>query len=321
MTIKNIAGGLLVASGLAFGSAAAAADIVIGVGPWPSINATANVLKQVIEQNFGLTVELQNGNNPIIFEAMDRGIMQIHPEVWLPNQQNLHDKYVNDKKTVLMNDHAVDAFQGMCVDKTHAEANNIKSILDLTKPEIAAIFDTDGNGRGDLYIGVPGWESTNVERVRAKSYGYDQTMDLHESDETIAYAGLDNAIKAGKPWLGFCYAPHYVFAQHKDDLVILEEPAYDASKWHVTQPTEDPNWLQNSEAPTAWEVVHLNLHYAKALEQTHPELLPLMRNFNLDTDTVSAFTSALVVDKQDPEVFAKDWVAKNEDQVLRWLAD
>ena len=30
-------------------------------------------------------------------------------------------------------------------------------------------------------------------------------------DETLAYANLDNAIKAGKPWVGFCYTPHYVF--------------------------------------------------------------------------------------------------------------
>ncbi len=321
MTNRTIAGAVVLMTGLGFGPAANAADIVIGVGPWPSISATANVLKEVIEQNFGLDVELQNGNNPIIFEAMDRGTMQIHPEVWLPNQQNLHDTYVNEKKTVVMNEHSVDAFQGMCVDKAHAEANGIKSIFDLTKPEVAALFDTDGNGRGELYIGVPGWESTNAERVRSKSYGYDQTMDLHESDETIAYAGLDNAIKAGSPWVGFCYAPHYVFAQHGDDLVVLEEPAYDAAKWKVTQPTEDPNWLANSEAPTAWEVVHLNLHYAQSVEQTHPELVPLLRNFSLDTDTVSAFTYALVIEKQDPETFAKTWVAENEAKVLGWLTD
>ena len=33
-------------------------------------------------------------------------------------------------------------------------------------------------------------------------------MELTEIDETVAYANLDNAIKAGDPWAGFCYTPH-----------------------------------------------------------------------------------------------------------------
>ena len=99
---------------------------------------------------------------------------------------------------------------------------------------------------GEVWIGAPGWASTNVEQVRAKSYGYDQTMDQTQSDETLAYAALDTAIDAGKPWVGFCYTPHYVFALH--ELQVLEEPPIMiASKWDVKQPTDDPNWLENSD--------------------------------------------------------------------------
>jgi glycine betaine/proline transport system substrate-binding protein len=93
-----------------------AADIVIGVPNWPSVAATANILKVAIEDNLGLTVELQNGTNPIVFEAMDKGSMHAHPEVWMPNQQNLHDTYVKEKGTVVANPNGVPAFQGMCVD-------------------------------------------------------------------------------------------------------------------------------------------------------------------------------------------------------------
>ena len=92
--------------------AAQAADIVIGVPNWPSVRVTAHVLKVVIEDNLGLEVELQNGTNPVVFEAMDSGAMQVHPEVWMPNQVNLHDKFVKDKKTVMMNPNGVPAFQG-----------------------------------------------------------------------------------------------------------------------------------------------------------------------------------------------------------------
>jgi glycine betaine/proline transport system substrate-binding protein len=199
-----------------------------------------------------------------------------------------------------------------------AEANDIKTIEDLSDPDKAALFDTDGDGRGEIWIGAPGWASTNVEKVRAKSYGYAEIMELTESDETLAYANLDNAAKAGKPWVGFCYAPHYVFVLH--ELHILEEPDYDEANWNVIQPTDDPEWLEKSNAATAWDTAYLHLHYAKELENTHPEAVSLLANMKLDTDTVSAMTYALVVDKKDPAEYAKQWVKENEDQVLSWMA-
>ncbi len=298
---------------------ALAADVVIGVPNWPSVNATAHILKVAIEQNLGLEVELQNGTNPIVFEAMDSGAMHVHPEVWMPNQQNLHDTFVKDKGTVVMNPNGVASFQGMCVDKATADANGITAIEDLTNPDIAAIFDTNGDGQGELWIGAPGWASTNVEKIRAKSYGYDQTMELIEIDETVAYADLDNAIKAGKPWAGFCYSPHYVFALH--DMQILEEPAYDAAKWNVIQPTDDPDWLEKSDAGVAWDTAYLHVHYAKELEGAHPEVANMLSNVNFTTDDISQMTFAVVIDGKDPNTFAEEWVAANEDQVLGWMSE
>jgi glycine betaine/proline transport system substrate-binding protein len=318
MRLRTIALATGITAAVGLQAPAFAADIVIGVPNWPSVAATANILKVAIEDNLGLEVELQNGTNPIVFEAMDKGSMHAHPEVWMPNQQNLHDTYVKDKGTVVMNENGVDAFQGMCVPKAIAEEHDIKSINDLTDPDKAAIFDTDGDGRGEIWIGAPGWASTVIEKIRAKSYGYSEVMELTESDETLAYANLDNAIKAGKPWVGFCYTPHYVFVLH--DLQILEEPPHDAANWKIVQPTDDPAWLEKSSAAMAWDTAYLHLHYAKALEESYPEVAKLFANMKLTTDEVSEMTYALVVDKKDPAEYAKEWVAGHEDQVLEWLS-
>ena len=245
--------------------------------------------------------------------------MHVHPEVWLPNQQNLHDTFVKDNGTVLKNANGVEAFQGMCVDQATADAHGITSIDDLTNPDIAALFDSDGDGQGELWIGAPGWASTNVEKIRAKSYGYDQTFTLTEIDETVAYGYLGNAVTAGKPWAGFCYTPHYVFALH--DMQVLEEPAYDASQWNVTQPTDAADWLEVSSAPVAWDSAYLHIHYAKSLEADQPEVATLLSNISFDTDTVSAMTFALVIDGKEPLAYAEEWVAANEDTVLNWLSE
>ncbi|MGI9336435.1 MAG: glycine betaine ABC transporter substrate-binding protein [Gammaproteobacteria bacterium] len=296
---------------------ALAADVVIGVPNWPSVRVTAHVIKTVMEDNLGLQVELQNGTNPVVFEAMDSGAMHVHPEVWLPNQTNLHDKFVKEKQSVKMNPNGIEAFQGMCVTEGTAQATGIKALSDLTDPDMAEKFDTDGDGKGEIWIGASGWASTNVEKVRAKSYGYDVTMNLKEMDETLALAEVDNAVAQNKNIVFFCYTPHHMFALHK--LVVLEEPKHDAANWNVIQPTDDPEWLEKSSAAMAWDLAYLHIHYAAELEGAQPLAAELLSKVKLDTDTVSQMTHALVVDKEDPEDFAKQWVSENSAIVDSWL--
>jgi len=263
----------------AFGSVAQAADVVIGVPNWPSVLATAHVLKVAMENNLGLEVELQSGTNPVVFEAMDSGSIHVHPEVWLPNQSNLNQQYVAEKQSVRMNPNGVAGDQAMCV--------------------------------------TNGWASTNVEKIRAKSYGYDATMNLKEMDETLALAEVDSAVTKDENIAFFCYTPHHMFALH--ELVILKEPAHDKAQWNVIQPTDDPEWLDKSNAPVAWSTAYLHIHYASALETDQPEAAAMLANVSLDTDTVSAMTYALVVDKKDPAEFAADWVEQNAETVDGWL--
>ena len=317
MKLGKFLAGACFASAMMVSATAQAADIVIGVPNWPSVKVTAHVLKVVLEDNLGLDVELQTGNNAVVFEAMDSGSMHVHPEVWMPNQVNLHNTFVKDKGSVKMNPNGVAGDQAMCVTKGTAERTGIVNLQDLTDPDMAKNFDTDGDGKGEIWIGAAGWASTNVEKIRAKSYGYDQTMHLKEMDETLALAEVDNAVSQKANIVFFCYTPHHMFALH--ELVILKEPAYDEAKWKVIQPTDDPQWLEKSEAPVAWNTAYLHIHYAAALENDQPAVAAMLSKVKLNTDVVSAMTYALVVEKQDAEDFAKKWVAENSSLVDSWL--
>ena len=302
---------------MSFGTAALAEDVIIGVPNWASVRGTAHILKVALEDNLGLSVELQNGTNPIIFEAMDSGAMHVHPEVWLPNQQNLHDKFVTEKGSVKFNPNAVLSEQQICVTKDTQERTGISALSDLTDPDMAANFDTDGDGRGEMWIGSAGWASTNVEKIRAKSYGYAETMNLMEMDEAVALGQVDNAAAQGQNIVFYCYTPHHMFSLY--DLVPLTEPAYDEAQWKITQPTDDPNWLEISTAPTAWDAAKLHVFYSTALEEAQPEAARMLSNVQLNTDHVSAIVYALSVDGMDPADFARQWVDENTDLVDSWF--
>ena len=295
-------------------SAATAADVVIGVPNWPSVKATANIMKVVIEDNLGLEVELQNGTNPVIFEAMDKGSMHVHPEVWLPNQDSLFQQYAD---SVTRNENSAAAVQGICVNEAAQEAG-FSNIADLADPTKAELLDSDGDGRGEVFIGATGWASTNVEKVKGRSYGYDATVDLTELDEGVAYSQLDAARppvsrgRASATRRTTCFTVH-------PDLKMLEEPPYDAAGWNVLQPDEDPEWLEKSSAAMAWPDATAQPVFANALEEAHPQAAAVMQNIDLNEDDLGSFAYALVVDEEDPEAFAQQWVEENIERVGGWL--
>lgn len=236
----------------------------------------------------------------------------------MPNQENLHNTYVVENGTVVANQNPVQAEQGMCVPRYVAEEMGVSHIDDLSDPDKAAIFDSDGDGTPEVFIGAPGWASTAVEQVRAKSYGYDTIFDLQQFDETLAYSNLATAINAGEPWIGFCYAPHYIFVAH--DIVMLDEPPHDPDTWNMVQPTDDPNWLEVSEAGSAWNGATLHLHYAKSLQENFPEVAAMFDNYQMQGDTLSDMGLALSQEGMDPADYAAKWVAENEDTILSWIA-
>lgn len=301
----------------ASGAVAQAADVVIGVPNWPSVLATAHILKVAIEDNLGLEVELQSGTNPVLFAGMDKGSIHVHPEVWLPNNDNLKKQFVDGKKTVKMNPNSVLGEQAMCVTKGTAERTGIVDLAELTNPEMAEKFDSDGDGRGDIWIGAAGWASTTIEQIRAKSYGYDATMTLKQMDESLALAEVDNAVSKDENIVFFCYSPHHMFELH--ELVKLIEPAYAAKDWQIVQPSATPGWLQKSRAGVAWDSAKLHISYAASLEADQPAAASLLANVSLDVDAVSAMTYALVVEGQDPAEFATKWVVENAEEVDSWL--
>lgn len=309
-----LAAALMAASGSAF-----AADVVIPDPNYASGRATAYAVKAVIEDALGLEVEMINTTAvPVIWEAMSRGTGEIDvwTETWLPNQQGLVDRYVEEEGTVTLSEKTFPAIQGYCVPEKTYEELGIRSVFDLANPENAAKFDSDGDGKGEIWIGPQGWQSTNIETIRARDYGFADFFELQSTDEAVATAGLDAAIEAGRPWVGYCYGPHQNFALY--DLKLLEEPAHDPEKFVVVTPDEDPDWMEKSSVASAYADASVRIAWSTSLEERQPELVELLRRIELTADDVNAWSLA-IVEGQEPQEVASEWVAENPDLVAEWM--
>lgn len=294
-----------------------AADLVIAMPNWSSGQATANILKVALKEKFAIEADAIEMGTLIAFTGLNAGKVDIHPEVWLPNLDSLVKRYVTDAATVALSPIGVPAWQGICATRSAAEKYGVRDVADLSDPSKTAAFDTDGDGRGEMWIGAQTWSSTPIERVRANSYGYAETMTLLEMAEDVGMAAVDAAQATDQPLVFACYAPHAVFKLH--DIVRLTEPPYDPAKWNIVLPSDDPAWLSKSTATVGWDAAHYHIAYATSLRVRHPDIAKFLDRVKFDPEEAIAMSYALQVERQDPYEFAKRWFAENSARVDAWV--
>ncbi|RFC69356.1 MULTISPECIES: glycine betaine ABC transporter substrate-binding protein [Mesorhizobium] len=296
--------------------AASAADLTIAMPNWASGQASANILKVGIKQALGLDADVVEMGTLIAFNGLDTGKVDVHPEVWLPNLNNLVDRYVKGSGTVTLSPVSVPAWQGICANRTAADKIGIKDIADLSDPKKTVALDTNGDGKGELWIGAETWSSTAIERVRANSYGYAKNLDLLEMPEDVGMAAVDAAEAVEKPIVFACYAPSAVFKLHQ--IVRLTEPPYDPAKWKIVLPSEDPAWLAKSSADVGWDAASYRIAYASSLKQRHPDVVRFLEHVDFTPDEAIDMSYALQVERKEPLAYAEQWVKDHADRVKGW---
>ncbi|WP_411892858.1 glycine betaine ABC transporter substrate-binding protein [Yoonia sp. SDW83-1] len=310
--IRNLMAAALVT---AIGMPAFAEEVKIGVPSWTGAQAIAYVLGEIVTTRIGGTVEYVPGNNATIFQAMDQGEgdIDVHPDVWLPNQESFTKQYVDEAATVTLSSNPYQGNQGFCVSRDFAEANDITDIADLGRPDVAALMDSDGNGRGELWIGAPGWASANVNEVKVRDYGLLDFIEPIRAEEAVKTARIKDSIAKGEGYAFYCYEPHAVWFMF--DVVMLTEPTYDPEKYIMVQPSDDADWYENSMVATKDDLKQVQIAWSNSLEERSPAIAEFFANFALDANDVSGLAFEISANGRDPAEVAKEWVDANSDRV------
>ena len=304
----------------AFSAPAFAVEAVkIGVPTWTGAQAIAHLLGAVVEMRIGGKVEMVPGNNATIFQAMDqgKGDIDVHPDVWLPNQESFTKKYVDGAGSVTLSSNPYQGNQGFCVSKDFAKANNITDIADLGRPDVAALMDSDGNGKGEMWIGAPGWASANVNEVKVRDYGLLDFIEPIRAEESVKTARIKDSIAKGEGYAFYCYKPHAVW--YMFDVEMLTEPTYDPAKYVMVQPSDDADWYEKSEVATKDALKEVQIAWSKSLGDRSPAIAEFFGRFSLTADDVSNFAFEISGQGRDPAEVAREWIEANPERVDAWL--
>ncbi|MEM6499878.1 MAG: glycine betaine ABC transporter substrate-binding protein, partial [Pseudomonadota bacterium] len=151
------------------GASMAQEKVMISDPSWNGARAIGHVLAAIINGPMGSEAEIVEGMNqqPVIFAGMDKGdgSIDVHPDMWMPNWSSAWDEYVDGNQTIATNT----GYPGTSLLYVPSYmSDTIKSIDDLKNPEIAAMFDTDGNGKGEYWAGDVTWASTKRWQIKFK---------------------------------------------------------------------------------------------------------------------------------------------------------
>lgn len=312
---------ILLAAGLAFtthGSAQAAdAKIKISDLDWTGPIAIAHILNAVINGPLGEEAEIVKGlsDQAVIAAGMDKGdgSVDVWTDLWLPNQQALWDKYVVGAKSINHNDKPYLGSEAMFIPTYMAD--KIKSVDDLKKPEIAAMFDKNGNGKGEYWPGDAGWKAAKVWQVKFKDYGLSELWEPEIVSIDVLKTQLKAAYADKKPILFYYWTPEWLHAAY--DLTRVAEPAYSEGCQALKLDQED--WLEASKFNCAHPDATVHVGYSASLETRNPKVAKFLKQVHFEPAVVNQWILAIDRDKMDPQDVAEKWVKDNMATVNEWI--
>ncbi|MEL6587119.1 MAG: glycine betaine ABC transporter substrate-binding protein [Pseudomonadota bacterium] len=283
---------------------------------WNGAQAIGHVLSTIIETEMGGDAEIVSGMNQaaVIMAGMDKGdgSIDVFTDMWMPNQQALWDEYVDGNGTVLTNQ----PYNGTSNIYVPAYmADKVSSIEDLRNPEVAAMFDTDGNGKGEYWAGDVSWASTKRWQIKFKSYGLDGLWEPNIVSADTFKAGLEAAYTAGKPQLFYYWTPEAIHVKY--DLQVVEEPARSDGCEDVDLDAED--WLEVSTFDCVIASNDIFVAYSKSLEERNPAVATMLSNVQFTGDEINGWIVEMFENKRDPREVAEDWIADNKETVQSWI--
>ncbi len=163
--------------------------------------------------------------NPIFYTAVAQGDIDFWTNGWFP----IHDTYRDDFEygAELVGYVAKGgALNGYLIDKATADAHGITNLEDFQRPEIAALFDGDGDGKAELVACPPGWGCELTIEHQLDAYDLRTTVEPIKADYNAAMASALGRYQDGEPIFFYTWTPNWTVGILKPgvDVVWIEVP-------------------------------------------------------------------------------------------------
>ena len=296
----------------------------LGDFDWSSANIHTAITTFILENGYGCEVSVTKGSTTPIMAAHYDKQLDVITEVWYDNiiaNYEPHEK-AGTIKNIGVN--TPDSQQAFYVDKTTADKYNLKSVMDMKDPKIAALFkDPENPSKGRMTSCISGWTCYTVNLVKQKEYGLDKYYTNFDPGSGGALdAAIAGAFAKKKPIFTYYWAPTGLMG--KVDLVRLTEPKFVKKCWDDMSVVVEKIKAEGPEAYTKscaceYRDMALTKSVLTKWAAAHPAETKFLSEYSIPTATVNKML-AFYEDESDGdmELTAKEYL-KSETAWTSWV--
>lgn len=178
-------------------------------------------------EKLGYTVKnIEIAEYVIAYQAVASGNATFMASAWVPLHNNFYDSVGGNEKLYREGVYSDAALQGYVIDKATAERYNITRIDQLKDPELAKLFDVDGDGKADLFGCTSGWGCQETIDHQLDAYALRGSIYHKTGSYSALIAEVISRYKAGHPILYYTWTPYWVSARlvPGEDVVWIQVP-------------------------------------------------------------------------------------------------
>ena len=253
--------------------------IRVGIVNWTDSIAMTNIVRVILEEELGYTVETTYADIAVIFSSIAQKDYDLYVDAWLPvTHKTYMEEYGEDLEKIS------ETFEGARIGLVVPEYVEIDSITELNAHKEKFNGDIVGIDTG---AGIMKTTNKAVEE-------YDLDLDLKASSGPVMTATLKGAIEENRWVVVTGWKPHWKFARW--DLKFLE----------------DPKKLYG-EVENTWAVGHTGFR------EEFPDVTAFLENFLLTDEQLGGVMGLIADNEdKEPYQVAKEWVHEHPELVEEW---
>ena len=286
---------------------------------WNSANVHTGIVQFILEHGYGCEVETTRGSTTPIMAAHYDSQLDVVTELWYDNIVTQYDAVEAEGIIENIGINTPDSQQAFYVDRNTVDKYNIKSVLDMNNPEIAALFtDPENPDRGRMVSCIGGWTCYTINHVKQRVYGLDKFYTNFDPGSSGALAAeIAGAFAKDRPIFTYYWAPTALMG--KVDLVRLTEPPYDAACWGAMMDVVEDIKANGKDVykptcATEYKDMSLDKSVLTAWADTHPDETAFLRAYSIPTATVNKLLAFYEGEADgDMELLAMEYLQNNSE--------
>ncbi len=303
--------------------------VLMGRATWDTGWFQAAIFKQLLEE-LGYKVQgPRTLENDELYSFTAEGKIHLSANGWFPSHNHyLEQPEIRNKVVPVGYLVKQGALQGYLIDKKTADEHAIKSLTDLKNPEVARLFDLDGNGKADLIGCNSRWGCAQDITKHLKAFGLDNSIEQIQGAYSPLMAETISRFKQGAPILFYTWTPNWTIGEliPGKDVVWLSVPANAVSQ--AIRRKNTPPFIKNvagcvtDPCSMGWPANDIRVVANLEFLTQHPAIKRLAESVEIPLKDISEQNARLISgedDEIDIQEHARQWIHLNRSKVNRWL--